>query len=113
MRLVADSPAFAQAQYNAAFVLMQYFGYLRRDADLAGYDFWLKVLNNREPNNHRRMMCAFIISAEYQLRFRSFVTHTNAECGLCGNDDGCRNEALIWAIASLLSGKFWCESVEG
>ncbi|MBA2527002.1 MAG: hypothetical protein H0V18_14660 [Pyrinomonadaceae bacterium] len=87
MRLVADSRAFAQAEYNASFVQMQYFGYLRRDVDAAGYDLRLNVfLDNRQPNNHRRMVCAFLTSAEYQLRFSSFVTNTNAECRR--NDDG-------------------------
>jgi hypothetical protein len=26
------------------------------------------------------MVCAFVTSREYQQRFRSIVTHTNAEC---------------------------------
>jgi len=43
VRMVADSSAFAQAQYNEAFVEMQYFGYLRRDPEQAGFDFWLNV----------------------------------------------------------------------
>ncbi len=69
------------SQYNPAFVLMQYFGYLRRNVDQGGYDFWLDVLNNREPNNYRGMICSFITSAEYQHRFGSAVTRTNADCG--------------------------------
>ncbi len=68
------------SQYNRAFVLMQYFGYLRRDVDQGGYDFWLDVVNNREPNNYRAMVCAFITSAEYQLRFGPEVTRTNQDC---------------------------------
>jgi hypothetical protein len=60
---------------------MQYFGYLRRDPDQGGYGFWLSVLNTSEQNNYRGMVCAFVTSAEYQLRFGSNVTHTNAECG--------------------------------
>jgi len=32
-------------------------------------------------NNYHAMVCAFITSREYQLRFGSAVTHTNAECG--------------------------------
>ena len=44
LRLVADSPEFRAAEYNRGFVLMQYFGYLRRDIDQAGYDFWLNAL---------------------------------------------------------------------
>ena len=69
------------SQYNPAFVLMQYFGYLRRNIDLNGYNFWLDVVNNREPNNYHAMVCAFITSSEYQLRFGSTVTRTNADCG--------------------------------
>ena len=69
------------SQYNPAFVLMQYFGYLRRDVDQGGYTFWLDVVNNREPNDYRGMVCAFITSTEYQLRFGSTVTRSNADCG--------------------------------
>ena len=69
------------SQYNPAFVLMQYFGYLGRNVDSAGYAFWLDVVNNREPNNYRGMVCAFITSTEYQLRFGSAVTRSNADCG--------------------------------
>jgi hypothetical protein len=60
---------------------MEYFGYLRRDQDQDGYDFWLDVLNNREPGNLRGMACAFLTSTEYQQRFSYIVTHHNAECG--------------------------------
>jgi hypothetical protein len=80
VRLVADAQAFQQTEYNRAFVMMQYYGYLRRDFDQAGYDFWLDVVTNREPGNYRGMVCAFITSAEYQLRFGSVVSRTNAEC---------------------------------
>jgi hypothetical protein len=68
------------SEYNPAFVLMQYFGYLHRNVDQSGYDFWLDVVNNREPNNYRAMVCAFITSTEYQLRFGSSVTRSNADC---------------------------------
>jgi len=40
---------FKDAEYNPAFVLMQYFGYLRRGPDQGGYDFWLNILNNSQP----------------------------------------------------------------
>ncbi|HZE72565.1 MAG TPA: S8 family serine peptidase, partial [Pyrinomonadaceae bacterium] len=56
---VIEIPAFETREYNGAFVLMQYFGYLRRDPDQGGYDFWLDVLNNRVPGNFRGMVCAF------------------------------------------------------
>jgi hypothetical protein len=83
-QLVEDG-AFKQAQYNSAFVLTQYFGYLRRDPDQRGYDFWLNVLNTDDPGNYRGMVCAFVTSAEYQQRFSTVVSHSNAECsGIIG-----------------------------
>ncbi|MGI8656427.1 MAG: SBBP repeat-containing protein [Pyrinomonadaceae bacterium] len=81
LRLVTDDAAFAAAEYNRAFVLMEYFGYLRRDPDEAGYQFWLNVLNTRVANNYRAMVCAFLTSREYQERFSSVVTRSDAECG--------------------------------
>lgn len=80
VRQIVEDPAFKSAEYNPSFVLMQYFGYLRRDVDVNGYNFWLDVLNNKQPNNYRGMVCSFITSAEYQLRFGSTVTHTNQDC---------------------------------
>ncbi|MCU1265634.1 MAG: alkaline phosphatase [Acidobacteria bacterium] len=74
-----ENAQFKAREYNPSFVLMQYFGYLKRDPEQSGYNFWLNVLNN-QPNNYRGMVCSFITSAEYQLRFSSVVTHGNAEC---------------------------------
>jgi hypothetical protein len=68
------------AEYNGAFVLSQYFAYLRRDPDESGYQFWLNVLNNNVPGNYRALVCAFITSAEYQSRFSAVVSHSNTEC---------------------------------
>jgi hypothetical protein len=81
IRLIVDDADFIAAQYNSGFVLAEYFGYLRRDPDLAGFNFWLDVLNNRVPGNYRSMVCAFITSEEYQKRFGQAVTHSNNECG--------------------------------
>ena len=80
LREVIEIQAFKNREYNPSFVMMQYFGYLRRDYDQGGYDFWLNVLNNREPNNFRGMVCSFITSAEYQLRFGAGVTRSNQDC---------------------------------
>ena len=77
---VINIQVFKDREFNPSFVLMEYFGYLRRDVDVGGYNFWLNVLNNREPNNFRGMVCAFITSAEYQQRFSSVTPHSNAEC---------------------------------
>lgn len=79
LRQVADNTVFRQAQRNRAFVLMQYIGYLRRDPDQGGFDFWLNILNT--SGNFRAMVCAFITSAEYQARFGAVRTRTDAVCG--------------------------------
>jgi subtilisin family serine protease len=83
LRQVAESQALIDAEYNQSFVLMEYFGYLRRDPDQGGYDFWLSQVNKfplRNVSIQHAMACSFITSAEYQTRFSSVVTHTNREC---------------------------------
>ena len=80
VRALIDDSAFSATFYNRAFVLMQYFGYLHRGPDQAGYDFWLNHVNNRNPNNYRAMVCAFITSSEYQRRFAQIITRGNGDC---------------------------------
>lgn len=80
LKKIAENQLFRQREYNAAFVSMQYFGYLRRNPDQAGYDFWLGVLNS-QPNNFRGMVCSFLTSSEYQLRFSPIATTSNVDCG--------------------------------
>jgi Domain of unknown function (DUF4214) len=81
LRDVAESSALQQAEYNSAFVLTEYFGYLQRDPEPAGYAFWLGVLSNQEAGNFRGMVCAFINSAEYQRRFSNQVSRSDRDCG--------------------------------
>jgi len=78
LRRVAENSTLAQTEFNPAFVLMQYFGYLRRnpgdpqDTDYTGYDFWLTKLNAFNGNFvGAEMVKAFINSAEYRQRFGS------------------------------------------
>ena len=73
---VAGDARFRQQEQNAAFVLMEYFGYLRRDpdaspdSDLSGYNFWLNKLNQFNGNYlDAEMVRAFIVSSEYRQRF--------------------------------------------
>ena len=73
---VAADATFRQKEQSAAFVLMQYFGYLRRDpqaspdSDLSGYNFWLNKLNQFGGNYvDAEMIKAFITSFEYRGRF--------------------------------------------
>ncbi|MDX6611987.1 MAG: hypothetical protein QOD75_1173 [Blastocatellia bacterium] len=81
LREVIEIAEFKTREYNPSFVTMEYFGYLKRDPEPDGYDFWLNVLNNREPNNYRGMICSFITSREYQERFGLSLARTNADCG--------------------------------
>ncbi len=76
LRRVAENPRLSQQEFNRAFVLMQYFGYLRRDpnsapdADFSGYNFWLNKLNSFKGNYiDAEMVKAFISSPEYRRRF--------------------------------------------
>jgi hypothetical protein len=80
VREAIDNDSFRNAEYNPSFVLMEYFGYLKRDPETDGYKFWLNVLNNKEPGNYRGMVCSFITSTEYQVRFSTAVAHSNREC---------------------------------
>ena len=70
LRIVAENRAFTAAQKNPAFVLMQYFGYLRRDPDEAGFNFWLTKLENHGGDFvSAEMVKAFLVSGEYGGRF--------------------------------------------
>jgi hypothetical protein len=80
VRKLIDYPEFAQAEFNSAFVTMQYFGYLNRDPDPGGFAFWLNILNTSAAGDFRAMVCAFITSAEYQTKYSPVITHTNADC---------------------------------
>ncbi len=68
--LMAEKDAFVRAEFRPAFVQMQYFGYLRRDPDAVGYNFWLKKLNDFDGDYIRaEMVKAFLESIEYRARF--------------------------------------------
>jgi CSLREA domain-containing protein len=78
LRTVAEHQAVVRREFNQAFVLMQYFGYLRRNPDdapelnrdFAGYNFWLGKLNEFNGNYiQAEMVKAFITSDEYRKRF--------------------------------------------
>ena len=78
LRDVAENTLLKNQEINKAFVLMQYFGYLRRNPndppeaglDFAGYNFWLGKLNQFGGNFvNAEMVKAFIVSGEYRQRF--------------------------------------------
>jgi len=77
LRQVAENRTLYNSEFNKAFVLMQYAGYLRRDpngapdSDYSGYDFWLTKLNSFNGNYvSAEMVKAFISSLEYRQRFQ-------------------------------------------
>ena len=70
LRKVAESTFLNQREFNSAFVVMQYFGYLRRDPDTAGFNFWLDKLNSFNGSFiNAEMVKAFLSSFEYRQRF--------------------------------------------
>jgi hypothetical protein len=78
LRRVAENSTLQQQEFNRAFVLMQYFGYLKRnpndppDSTFAGFSFWLNKLDQFNGDyNAAEMVKAFILSIEYRQRFGS------------------------------------------
>jgi hypothetical protein len=76
LRAVSEDQTLKTAEFNKAFVLMQYFGYLRRspnsapDSDFSGFNFWLTKLNDFNGDFvAAEMVKAFITSIEYRRRF--------------------------------------------
>jgi hypothetical protein len=77
LRIIADSQQLRDREFRTAFVLMQYFGYLRRSPDEApntgdfgGFDFWLNKLNTHNGNYiSAEMVRSFLVSDEYRSRF--------------------------------------------
>ena len=63
-----------RSDYNAAYLLAHYFGYLRRNPDdppdhnFAGFNFWLDDLNR--TGDYRSLTRVFIESGEYEVRNR-------------------------------------------
>ena len=77
-RALVEDEDFVALEKSRAFVLMQYFGYLRRNPDdapernrdFAGYNFWLSKLEEFGGDYRRaEMVKAFITSIEYRQRF--------------------------------------------
>ena len=76
LRTIAEHPNLVSSEFNRAFVLMQFFGYLRRnpddpqDTDYTGFDFWLTKLDQFKGDYiNAEMVKAFIDSNEYRQRF--------------------------------------------
>jgi len=68
LRAVVESDEVSAAEFNRAFVAMQYYGYLRRTPEEAGYNDWLNHLT-AHPTDFRTMVHGFVNSVEYRMRF--------------------------------------------
>src|SRR5215204_2954564 len=80
---VASDQRVVDANYNQALVLFQYFTYLRRNPDEAGFNAWVNTLKSkplRDADAARSLVCNFVNSAEYQNRFTMVPTHNSREC---------------------------------
>jgi hypothetical protein len=67
LRDISESLEVYNKYFNQAFVVMQYFGYLRRDPDSL-YVNWIAVLD-ANPSDFRNMVNGFMNSPEYRFRF--------------------------------------------
>ena len=66
LRAILESGEVYNKYYTEAFVVMQYFGYLRRNPDILYLD-WIKTMN--QTGDYRTMINGFMNSQEYQQRF--------------------------------------------
>ena len=68
LREIVESKEVEDKFFIEGFVSMQYFGYLKRDPDLIGFNNWVQTLQ-ADPSNFRHMIFGFIYSTEYRSRF--------------------------------------------
>jgi hypothetical protein len=70
LRAIAENSFLQSRELRAGFVTMEYFGYLRRDPDTSGFNFWLTKLTSFNGNYiQAEMVKAFIESSEDRQRF--------------------------------------------
>ncbi|HEX3144537.1 MAG TPA: Calx-beta domain-containing protein, partial [Pyrinomonadaceae bacterium] len=70
LRKITEKPDFRNAERETMFVLTEYFGFLRRNPDQSGFNFWLNKLHSANGNAMQaEMVRAFIESPEYRQRF--------------------------------------------
>jgi hypothetical protein len=75
LRAFIEQSVVWNKHFFPAFVAMQYFGYLRRDPEDAGYNDWVRVLtfgdapSGTPPSDYRHLIFGFVYSVEYRSRF--------------------------------------------
>jgi alkaline phosphatase len=89
LRKIVESKTVYNRQFNPSLVLIQYFGYLRRNPDTNGFNSWVGILNQASNSNEdttdpnvaltrirrAQIIEAFIDSAEYRARFGNTKAH--------------------------------------
>jgi hypothetical protein len=66
LRVVMETTEIYAKYVNEAFVVMEYFGFLRRDPD-AFFRDWIEQFNH--SNSYRLVIGGFVNSTEYRIRF--------------------------------------------
>lgn len=72
LRKIVDDKRLIRREYNSAFVLVHYFGYLNRnptdspDTNLEGFKYWRRILDS--SRDYRSISRAFLESEEYRKR---------------------------------------------
>ncbi len=73
LRAFIEQKVVFDAFFFKSFVAMQYFGYLNRDPEDAGYNDWVDVLTNGrgniQPGDFRHLIFGFVWSVEYREKF--------------------------------------------
>lgn len=75
LRAFVEQKVVWDTYFYRAFVAMQYFGYLRRDPDDAGYNDWVRVLtygdgpSGIQAGDYHHLIFGFVYSVEYRERF--------------------------------------------
>ena len=73
LRAFIEQKVVFDAFFFKSFVAMQYFGYLNRDPEDAGYNDWVDVLTNGRgsipPGDFRHLIFGFVWSVEYREKF--------------------------------------------
>lgn len=69
-RRVVEDQRLRDRLFRETFVFMQYIGYLRRNPDVTGFNFWLDKLNQFNGDYiAAEMVKAFLVASEYRGRF--------------------------------------------
>ena len=72
LKAFIETTEVAEKFYDRGFISMQYYGYLRREPEAAGFQFWQQKMSETN-HDYRFMVSGFINSDEYKLRFGSLA----------------------------------------